>query len=397
MFDMKEILTQKIGTLPASGIRKINEKALAMERKGENVIHLEIGRPDFDTPEYIKTACKKSIDAGNVFYTANMGTVELRTAIAEKLEKQNHVTYDPMTEILVSVGLSEAIFDVLSVILEQGDEILVPDPVWMNYINLPKFMGAEPITYSLKEENDYQIDIDEIRAKITEKTKALILISPNNPTGGILKKETLEKLAQIAKEKGIYVMADEVYERIIFDGEKHFSIASFQGMKERTITLNGFSKAYSMTGWRLGYVAAPKEIIAAANKVHQHLVTCAPSFVQAAGVIALREEKDEVENMVKEYQRRRDYLVDAINKIPGLSCNVPKGAFYLFVNVRKYHKSSEEIANYLLEEAKVALVPGSVFGKLGEGYIRLSYASSYENLVEAVARITKALSRLEHE
>lgn len=392
---VKSILTKKIESLPASGIRKINEKAVEMERAGSDVIHLEIGRPDFDTPEYIKKAGIQSIEDGNVFYTANMGTLALRTAIAEKLESQNNISYNPMNEVLVSVGLAEAIFDVLSVVLEEGDEILVPNPVWLNYMNLPKFLGATPVPYSLLEENDFQIDIEELEAKISAKTKAVIIISPNNPTGSVLQKETLEKLADLAKQKDIWVMADEVYERIIFDGGECVSMASLPGMKERTITFNGFSKAYSMTGWRLGYVAAPAEIIAAVNKVHQHLVSCAPSFVQEAGIIALRDEKNEVEAMVEEYQQRRDYLVQAINEIPGLSCIEPKGAFYLFVNVKNYKMSSEKIANYILEEGKVAVVPGSVFGDLGEGYVRLSYASSYENLVEAVARMKVALAKLD--
>ena len=305
---MNKKIAARMDMLAPSGIRKVNEKALAMERAGEKVLHFEIGRPDFDTPEYIKKACEKSLESGDVFYTSNFGSMELRTAIAEKLRKQNNIDYKP-TEILVTVGLSEAVFDVLCSILDEGDEILVPDPVWINYMNVPRLLGAVPVTFGLNEETGFQIDLDEVRSKVTGKTKALVLISPNNPTGGVLSEETLRGLAEIAIENDLMVIADEVYERLVFDGERHISIASLPGMKERTFTMNGLSKAYSMTGWRLGYVAAPEEYIAVLNKIHQHNTTCAPSFVQTASIVALRDETDEVEKMVAEYSRRRDYAV----------------------------------------------------------------------------------------
>lgn len=388
-------LSKKLELLPPSGIRKINERALALEREGKNIIHLEIGRPDFDTPDYIKKACVKSIEEGNVFYTSNFGTLELRRAIAEKLETQNHITYNPEDEILVSVGLSEAIYDVLAVLLEDGDEILVPDPVWMNYLNLPKILGAVPVTYNLSEQNDFQLDMEEIENKMTAKTKAMVIVSPNNPTGSVLGLDNLKQLAELAKKHDIMMISDEVYERIIFDGETHTSIASLEGMKERTVTLNGFSKAYSMTGWRLGYVAAPKTIIAAVNKMHQHLTTCASSFVQAAGVAALREEKDEIRLQVAEYKRRRDYLVAELNQIEGFTCTMPKGSFYVYANVSGFSMSSEELAAYFLEEGHVAVVPGTVFGDSGEGYLRLSFANSYENIVEAVERLKQCSRQLQ--
>lgn len=245
---MKELIAERMERLVPSGIRKMNEKALAMERAGEPVIHFELGRPDFDTPGYIKKACIDSINAGDVFYTSNYGTNELREVIAEKLRTQNGIDYKP-SEIIVSVGLTEAVFDVLISILNEGDEILVPNPVWMNYLNVPKLLGAVPVTYRLLEENNYQIDLDELHSKITNKTKAMVIISPNNPTGGVLSCEILKELAKIAIEHDITVISDEVYERLLYDGEKHVSIGSLPGMKERTITLNGFSKAYSMTGW----------------------------------------------------------------------------------------------------------------------------------------------------
>ena len=390
---MAHKIASRMDKLVPSGIRKVNEKALAMERAGEKVIHFEIGRPDFDTPEYIKKAAEKAIANGDVFYTSNYGTMELRQEIANKLLRQNHVDYKA-TDILVTVGLSEAVFDVLCTILNEGDEILVPDPAWLNYHNVPRLLGAVPVTYTLSEENGYQMNLEEVGSKVTDKTKAVVIITPNNPTGGVLSQDTLQGLADLAIEKDLLVIADEVYERLIYDGEKHVSIASLSGMKERTFTMNGLSKAYSMTGWRLGYVAAPEEFIPVLNKIHQHNTTCAPSFVQTASVAALRDEKDEVNEMVKEYQRRRDYAVAAINAIDGLSCLCPKGAFYIFINCKELGRPCAELAAYLLDEAKIALVPGDVFGPGGEGYLRMSFANSYENIVEGCKRLAEAVAAL---
>ena len=386
-------IAERMQRMKPSGIRKVNEKALAMERKGEHVIHFEIGRPDFDTPEYIKKSAIESINAGNVFYTSNFGTMELRKAIADKLKRENNVEYRP-EEILVTAGLSEAVFAVLATILDEGDELLVPDPVWLNYMNVPRMLGEVPVPYELKEENDYQLDLDEIRAKITDRTRAIVIVTPNNPTGGVLSMETIEGLAKIAVENDIMVISDEVYERLIYDGEKNISIASLPGMKERTFTMNGMSKAYSMTGWRIGYVAAPEEYIKVMNTFHQYNSTCAVSFCQAASVTALNEEGDEVEEMVQEYQRRRDYAVAAINEIEGISCLKPKGSFYIFINCKKLGMKSSEICEYLLDHAKIALVPGDVFGPAGEGYIRMSFANSYENIVEGCRRLKEGIDSL---
>jgi len=394
---MKTFISEKMNQIGLSGIRKMNEKALAMEREGKKVIHFEIGRPDFDTPEYIKKAAVESLNRGEVFYTSNLGDMELRKAIAEKLNKQNHIPYKA-ENIMVSVGLSEAIFDALMAVLDEGDELLVQDPVWMNYVNVPKVLGAVPVSYTLKEENGYQMDLEEIRSKITDRTKLLVLVTPNNPTGSTLSRETLEGLAKIAVEKDILVFADEVYERLIYDGAEHVSIASLPGMLERTFTFNGFSKAYSMTGWRLGYVAAPVEYLKEVNKLHQNAVTCAPSFVQKAGIVALRDEGNEVTEMVAEYKRRRDYAVKAINEIPGLSCPTPSGAFYIFINCREVCKktgmNSQQLAEYLLENAGICMVAGSVFGTSGEGFIRMSFANSYENIVEGCSKLKDAVQGL---
>ena len=390
---MRNIVSARIDKLPPSGIRKVNEKALAMERAGETVLHFELGRPDFDTPQYIKNAAIESIESGEVFYTSNFGTDALREVIAEKLRRENNIPYQG-SEVLVSVGLSEAVFDILCSILDEGDEILVPNPVWINYLNVPSWLGAVPISYSLKEENEFNIDLEEVRSKVTSKTKAMVVITPNNPTGSVLPWEVLEGLAEIAIKNDIWVISDEVYERLVYDDQKHVSIASLPGMKGRTFTLNGLSKAYSMTGWRIGYVAAPKEMIITINKLHQHNTTCATSFVQKAAIAAFQNETTEVANMVKEFSRRRDYAVKAINEINGLSCICPKGAFYIFINIKKLGIDAASFADYLLDSAKIALVPGDVFGSGGEGYIRMSFANSYENIVEGCRRLKSAVEQL---
>lgn len=387
-------IAARMNRMAPSGIRKVNEKALAMERAGEKVLHFEIGRPDFDTPEYIKKAAEQALAEGKVHYTSNFGLMELRQAIADKLKRENNVDYKA-SEVLVTVGLSEAVFAVLATILEEGDEILVPDPVWLNYINVPNLLGAKAVTYGLTEETGFQMDLEEVKAKITPKTRAIVIITPNNPTGGVLSEDVLKELAEIAVKNDLMVISDEVYERLVYDGAKHISIASLPGMKERTFTMNGMSKAYAMDGWRLGYVAAPEEYILAMNKFHQHNTTCAPNFVQVAAIAALTQERDEVKEMVKEYQRRRDYAVKAINEIPGLHCECPKGAFYIFINCKSLNMKSADLSAYLLEEAKIALVPGDVFGPGGEGYLRMSFANSYDNIVEGCAQLKKAVALLQ--
>lgn len=384
---------KRMESLPFSEIRAVMEKATKMQQAGENVIHLEIGRPDFDTPEKIKEAAYESLKAGHVFYTSNYGIPALRKEIS-KWETEHHgVQYDA-DEVLVTVGVGEATYASMAAFLEDGDEVLVPNPVWLNYIHVPSSLGAVPVTYNLKEENNYQIDMEELESKITDRTKMIVIVNPSNPTGGVLSRETLEKLSQLAIKNDLLVVADEIYSQLVYDDTKHVSIASLPGMKERTITLGGFSKAYSMTGWRLGYMCAPRGIIAACVRVHQYTITCASSFVQEAAVTALRDCADDVEAMRQEYQRRKDYAVKALNEIDGISCNDPQGAFYIFVNVKSLGMSSMEVAEYFLEEAKVAMVPGSAFGSEGEGYLRLSYACSYEDLQEAIRRIKDAVEKL---
>ena len=386
---MRDFICSKFNKVGPSGIRKINEKTLEMERAGKKIYHFEVGRPDFDTPKIIKDATIKSIENGDVFYTSNYGIMPLREAVAEKLRNENNLDYTAK-EVLITAGASESIYDSYSLILEEDDEILLPNPCWPNYVNAAHIMGAMPVRYSLAEENDFQIDFDELEGLVTEKTKAIVIINPSNPIGSMFTLETLEKLADFAKKKDILVISDEIYEKIIYGNKKHISIASLDGMKERTITINGFSKTYSMTGFRLAYIAAPEEFIRVLNIIHQHNTSCATSFVQHGGITALKEGGDASEEMVKEYKRRRDYIVEKVNSIEGLSLNAPDGAFYAFINIKGLGVSSEEFCNYLLDEECVAIVPGTVFGSAGEGFVRFSYASSYEDIVEGLNRMEKA-------
>lgn len=386
---MRDFICSKYSNIGPSGIRKINEKTIEMERDGKRIYHFEVGRPDFDTPKVIKDATIKSIENGDVFYTSNYGIMPLREAVAEKLREENNLDYTAK-EVLITAGATESIFDSYSLILEEGDEILLPNPCWPNYVNAAHIMGAKPVRYSLVEENDFQIDFDELEGLVTEKTKAIVIINPSNPIGSMFSLETLEKLADFAKEKDILVISDEIYEKIVYGNKDHISFASLDGMKERTITINGFSKTFSMTGFRLAYIAAPEEFIRVLNIIHQHNTSCATSFVQYAGITALKEGKEGTDEMVKEYKRRRDYIVEKVNSIDGLSLNSPDGAFYAFINIKETGVSSEEFCNYLLDEECVAIVPGSVFGSAGEGFVRFSYASSYDDIVEGLNRMERA-------
>ena len=295
---------------------------------------------------------------------------------------------------MVTVGGSEAIDAAMRAMIDPGDEVLIPQPSYVSYTPCCVLADGVPVPIELEEKDRFRLTPEKLLEKITPKTKILVLPFPNNPTGAIMEREDLEKIAEIILEKDLFVISDEIYSELTYAKEDHVSIASLPGMKERTITLNGFSKAYSMTGWRLGYAACNEDIVKTVNKLHQHVVTCATSFVQKAGVVALREEKEEVNDMVKEYQRRRDYAVKAINEINGLSCRCPKGAFYIFINIEKLGMTGQEFAPLLLENAKVAMVPGDVFGTEGDHYIRMSFANSYENIVEGCKRLKEFVEKL---
>ncbi|MEL7556727.1 MAG: pyridoxal phosphate-dependent aminotransferase [bacterium] len=385
---------KRMNGIPFSGIRRIMEMATRLEANGKHIIHMEMGRPDFDTPNNVKEMAKRALDESRVFYTSNYGTIDLRRAISEKLIRDNHLQYDPEKEIIVTAGVSEGVFDSLFTFLDDGDEILIPNPTWLNYLLVTRMVGAVPVSYHILRGNRFQIDIEEIESRITNRTKALVVMSPNNPTGGVLEGSVLERLAEIACEHDLIVISDEIYEKIIFDGYQHISIAEYPGMKERTIVLNGFSKAYSMTGWRLGYMAASEQMIRELIKTHQYNATSASSISQYAGIEALSKTKEAVDHMVLEYRRRRDYIVKALGATGKIGVVNPQGAFYLFADISGLGMSSEEAAMFLLNKCGVAAVPGTTFGDCGEGYIRFSYATDYANIVEACRRISKGISGL---
>ena len=382
-------LAERMAMVPFSGIRKVFERAKALEREGRPVIFLETGRPDFDTPAHIKDAAKQALDAGDVHYTSNYGTPALRAAIADKLRCDNGLSYDPETEILVSVGAAEAILAAFLALAGPGDEVLYPEPGWVNYAAAARLAGAVPVPVPLREASGFQMDPDEVRRRLTPRTRLLVVVSPHNPTGAVQSPESLRALAELAVRHNLVVISDEIYEKILYDDLIHVSLASFPGLRERTITVNGFSKAYSMTGWRLGYAAAPPPFIQAMNRVHQYNVSCACAFAQAGAVAALRGPQDCVAAMVREFRRRRDLVVPALNDIPGLACLRPGGAFYVWLNIQGRRMTSEDFALRLLETAYVSLVPGPVFGESGQGYVRLSYANSYERLAEALDRVRR--------
>lgn len=384
---------QRLEQVQLSAIRRVLEKAQSMEKSGTKVIHLEIGEPDFPTPTPIVNATKVALDQGFTHYGPNRGMLELRRAIADKLERDNGIKYDPETEIVVTVGAAEALFDSMVAYINPGDEVIIFDPAFINYANCTVLAGGVPVFVPLREENGFQIDGEALRSAITAKTRMIILNTPHNPTGTVFTRESLQTVADIAQEFDLLVISDEIYEKITYGG-KHYSIAAFPGMRERTITINGFSKAYAMTGWRLAYYAAPKSLITPMLKIHQYTTTCAPTFIQIGVAVGMKGAEPDIERMVNEFNRRRTYLVEALNSLSKVSCNEPQGAFYAFLNVKKLQKPAEEIADLLLSKAGVAAVPGTAFGPSGEGYLRLSYATSYDNIVEAVGRLSRFVADL---
>ncbi len=387
-------VADRMETIPFSGIRKVFEEVIRREKAGEKIIHLNIGRPDFDTPKNIKEATKKALDEGKVHYASNYGIPELRDAIAQKTEQENNIGYDPISEIVVTVGANEGVLLAMMGLLNPGDEVLIPDPVWLHYFYCAQMAGAVPISVPTREENEFVPSIEDFKALLTEKTKMIVLTSPNNPTGAVASAEALDALAQLAKEKDLFVISDEIYESMVYDGNRHISIAGLPGMKERTIIVNGFSKKYSMTGWRLGWICSDKALMSAMIRIHQYTTVCVTTFAQYGAAEALTGPQDEINRMITEFNRRRGFIYDALKEMPGIKVLRPKGAFYIFPNITGTGKTSEEITGYLLDEAKIAVVPGSVFGNYGEGYIRISYANSYENLEIAMSNMNDALRRL---
>jgi len=386
-------VANRMESIPFSGIRTIFEEVTLREKAGEKIIHLNIGRPDFDTPNHIKEAAKKALDEKKVHYSSNYGIPPLTQALADKLQQDNQMSYAP-SEIIVTVGGNEAVFMAMMGLLDSGDEVLIPDPCWLNYFYCVQMAGAVPISVPAKEEHQFTPHIDDFRSRITDKTKMIVINTPNNPTGAVYSAEFLAELAQLAVEKDLYVLSDEIYEKMVYDGHRHVSFGSLAGMKERTVTVSGFSKNYSMTGWRLGFVAASPDAISAMVRIHQYVTICATSFAQWGAVAALTGPQDDVHHMVGEFDKRGALVSSALQEMPGIQVSKPAGAFYIFPSIKETGKSSQEMAQYLLDEAKIAVVPGHVFGDFGEGYIRLSYANSYENLEMALSNMSAALKKL---
>lgn len=385
---MRNFLSDKVTSLKPSGIRKFFDIVSEMK----DAISLGVGEPDFDTPWFIRDEGIYSLEKGKTFYTSNAGLKNLRKEIAAYIKRTQALNFDPDNEIIVTVGGSEAIDIGLRAVINPGDEVIIPQPSYVSYEPCALLAGAKPVIINLKAENEFRLTPQELIEAITEKTKVLILPYPNNPTGAIMERGDLEKIAKIVVEKDILVMSDEIYSALTYKG-RHVSIASLEGMKERTILINGFSKAYAMTGWRLGYACGPKDIIKQMTKIHQFAIMCAPTTSQYAAVTALKKGDEAVEQMRFSYNQRRRFLMNAFKEM-GLDCFEPYGAFYVFPCIKEFSMTSEEFATKLLMEEKVAVVPGTAFGDCGEGFLRISYAYSLENLKEAVARIHKFVNKL---
>ncbi len=381
-------LNDSITNIKPSGIRKFFDIVSEMK----DAISLGVGEPDFDTPWHIREEGIYALEKGKTFYTSNAGLKELRKEISNYQKRHQNIIYDPNTEILVTVGGSEAIDIGLRAMVNSDDEVIIPQPAYVSYEPCAILAGAKPLIINLKQENDFKLTPEELQNAITPKSKILILPYPNNPTGAIMEREDLEKISKIIIDNDLYVMSDEIYGALTYKGE-HTSIASLEGMKERTILINGFSKAFAMTGWRLGYACGPKEIIKQMTKIHQFAIMCAPTTSQYAAVEALKKGEDDVKEMKDAYNQRRRFLINAFREM-NLDCFEPFGAFYVFPCIKEFGMTSEEFATKFLQEEKVAAVPGSAFGESGEGYLRISYAYSIENLKVAMERLKHFIETL---
>ena len=388
MIDYSKVFNTTVSEMKPSGIRRFFDIAATME----GVISLGVGEPDFQTPWHIRKAGIASLERGKTKYTSNSGLMPLREEISRYVERKYGVKYNPENEILISVGGSEAIDGVIRAITEVGDEIIIPQPSYVCYEPMTALAGGKPVIIETRAEDDFKLTAEALKAAITPKTKALILPYPCNPTGAIMEKEDLEKIAEVLKDTNIIVISDEIYAELTF-GKRHVSFASIEGMWDRTVTINGFSKTFSMTGWRLGYACGPREIIKNVTKIHQYAIMCAPTTAQYAAIEALKNGDEAVENMKQEYDRRRKLMVSSFNEI-GMTCREPKGAFYTYPSIKVSGMSSDEFCEKLLMEEKVALVPGTAFGKGGEGFIRASYCYSTEHIIEAIERTEKFLKKL---
>ncbi|MCR5292394.1 MAG: aminotransferase class I/II-fold pyridoxal phosphate-dependent enzyme [Eubacterium sp.] len=386
---MKDMLCKKVVDLKPSGIRKFFDIVNEMP----DAISLGVGEPDFDTPWHICDEGIYSLEKGKTFYTSNSGLMELRTEICRLYARKYDVSFDPKTECLITVGGSEGIDLALRAIINPGDEVIIPEPCYVSYVPCAILAGGTPVTISLKNENSFKLTREELEAAITEKTKVLILSYPNNPTGAIMTREDLIPIAELCVEKDILVISDEIYSELTYGDAPHCSIGSLPGMQDRTIIVNGFSKAYAMTGWRLGYAMAPEIIAKEMTKIHQFAIMCAPTTSQYAAVSAIREGDKDIARMRESYDKRRKYLLSKFEEL-GLPCFEPYGAFYVFPCIEKFGMSSDDFATQLLMKEKLAVVPGNAFGDCGEGFIRISYAYSIEELMEAMGRIEHFISNL---
>ncbi len=389
---MRNPLSKTITTIEPSGIRKFFDIVTEMK----DAISLGVGEPDFDTPWRVRDEAIYSLEQGRTFYTSNSGLKELKEEIAVYLNRKYNLTYNPSNEIIVTVGGSEAIDLALRAMLDPGDEVLIPQPSYVSYDPCTVLAGGVTVPIPLKEENEFRLTAKELEDAITDKTKILVLPFPNNPTGAVMERKDLEALVDVIIKHDLFVLTDEIYSELSYGEEEHVSIASFAGMKERTIYINGFSKAFAMTGWRLGYACGPENIISQMLKIHQYAIMCAPTTSQYAAVEALRNCDDEVAAMKEEYNGRRRYLVRRLREM-GLKCFEPYGAFYIFPSIQEFGMTSEEFATRFLQEQKVAVVPGSAFGASGEGFVRISYAYSLEQRKEALDRMEKFITDLRKE
>jgi len=388
---MRNPLSDTIVQIKPSGIRKFFDIVSEMK----DAISLGVGEPDFDTPWHVREEGIYSLEKGKTFYTSNSGLKELRQEICNYLKRSQGITYDPLHEVLITVGGSEAIDIGLRAMINPGDEVLIPQPSYVSYEPCALLTGAKPVIINLKAENEFRLTAKEVEDAITDKTKILVLPFPNNPTGAIMEKEDLEAIAEVVIKHDIYVMSDEIYAELTYKG-KHVSIASLPGMKERTILINGFSKAYAMTGWRLGYACGPEAIIKQMTKIHQFAIMCAPTTSQYAAVEALKNGDADVDMMRESYNQRRRFLVNAFKEM-GLECFEPFGAFYIFPCIKEFGMTSDEFATRFLEEEKVAVVPGTAFGDCGEGFLRISYAYSLEKLKLAIGKLEHFITKLREE
>jgi len=394
-------ISKRINKIGVSPTMKVAAEAKLMQARGESVIDLSVGEPDFPTPPNVKEAAKLAIDNNHTRYTLNQGTVELRTAISDKLKKENGLDYSP-DEIIVSAGAKQSLYNTIQSLVYVDDEVIIPAPYWVSYPDMVSLAHGQSVIIQTKEEDGFKITPEQLKKAITPYTKILILCNPSNPTGSCYTRRELEEIAEIVEQNNFYVISDEIYEKIVFDNFKFVCFASLsESIKKKTITVNGFSKSYAMTGWRVGYAAGPEHVIKAINKIQSHSTSNASSVSQAASIEALKGSQDYIEMMRSEFEKRRNYFYNELTSIKGVTCCKPEGAFFLFANFQEYfHKSTHvfriehsfDLAMYLLYEAKVATVPGSAFGS--EGYLRLSYASSIENLKEGIVRIKEALAQL---